>query len=94
MGCSASTDERVQTIEDQFAQAGLLNLLAEARFENELERQIFMAVNLCRYAPHKFEQVVQEVKQNNRQAQAVQGTLQLRKFMQKVQPLPPLKYDE
>ncbi len=68
MGCVTSSDDRVMTLEEQFAGAGLTNLLNEANFESELERQIFMAINLCRFYPAKFEPVVIEVKQNNRLA--------------------------
>ena len=43
-----------------------MTLLSEAKFENELERQIFMAINLCRHLPNKFEEIVGEVKQTNK----------------------------
>ncbi len=94
MGCESSSDQRVQTLEEQFAAAGLNSLVKDAKFNVEFERQIFMAINLCRFAPARFEQVVQEVKQTNRQAQAVQGTVQLRKHMRQMQKLPPVSFNE
>jgi predicted nucleic-acid-binding protein len=43
----------------------LQNLLKGKSFETDLERQIFMAINVARAAPAQFAQVVRSVKQNN-----------------------------
>jgi hypothetical protein len=49
------------TIEQQFAQLGL-QMLVTGSFETELERQIFMAINVARAVPAQFCNVVRAVK--------------------------------
>jgi hypothetical protein len=49
------------SIEQQFAQLGL-QMLITGSFESDLERQIFMAINVARAAPAQFAQVVRTVK--------------------------------
>ena len=55
------------SIEQQFSQLGL-QMLITGTFETDLERQIFMAINVARAAPAQFAQVVRTVKQNNQLA--------------------------
>lgn len=75
MGCENTSEERDLTLEEQMRAANLGNLLDQVRFEHGLEREIFMAINMVRYAPYKFVPIVTKVKQENRDAMAVNGTL-------------------
>ena len=51
MGCGESTPE--PTIHDQYVAAHLPQPFS-ADYENEFEKQLFMAINLCRYDPKSF----------------------------------------
>jgi hypothetical protein len=46
-----------------FSKMQLQDLMREAVFENDLERQIFMAINVCRCQPNLFIPIVESVKQ-------------------------------
>jgi hypothetical protein len=70
------------------------NLIDGIRFENEMEKQIFMAVNLIRLCPKQFVTAVMQVKKNNPMAKSVNGTHQLCKHMSNMPKLPPLRWDE
>ena len=69
-------------------------MLITGTFETDLERQIFMAINVARAAPAAFVQVVRNVKQTHPLAKAAPFTLNLVKTMQHLQKLPPVKFDE
>jgi hypothetical protein len=62
MGCGDSAEMKPgMNIEQQFALLGL-QMLITGSFETELERQIFMAINVARAAPAQFSQFVRTVK--------------------------------
>lgn len=50
-----------------FAQYGLTRLITpEVRFQNELEKEIFMAINVCRFNTGIFADVVKQIRANNK----------------------------
>ena len=66
MGCSDSTDQRPQfSVEQKFMELGLSNKLDNAQFQNATEKEIFMAINVCRVIPRHFVQICKEVGQSN-----------------------------
>jgi len=81
MGCGDSAEMKPgMSIEQQFAELGL-QMLITGTFETDLERQIFMAINVARVAPAAFVQVVRNVKQTHPLAKAAPFTLNLVKTM-------------
>lgn len=81
-------------LETQLRRANMGNLIDGVRFENELEKQIFMAVNLIRFTPKNFVQVVMQVKKNSPVAKSVNGTHQLCKHLANMPKMPPVRWDE
>lgn len=61
MGCGDSAENMHMTTEQQFA-ALKLNFLLNREFDNILEKNIFMAVNIMRARPAMFANVVHKVK--------------------------------
>jgi hypothetical protein len=52
MGCGDSVEMgQMMSVDQQFAALNLMHLLNGANFENELEKNIFMAINIARVAP-------------------------------------------
>ena len=81
-------------MEGQIRAQNMGMVLDNVRFECDFDKQIFMAVNVCRFAPKDFVAAVQRVKQNNARAKAVEGTHELIKFMQACPRLPYVRWDE
>lgn len=94
MGCGDSAEMKPagKSIEQQFAEFGLQNLIT-GNFETDLERQIFMAINVCRAAPGAFVGVVRTVKQTHPLAKAAPHTMNLVNTLQQIKKLPPVKFD-
>ena len=63
-------------------------------FEHELERQIFMAINMCRYNPAQYEPLVQQVKDTDPAFKFAQGTQNLKQKLKTMLKLKPVKYDK
>lgn len=69
MGCGSSTEDRqFMSLDQQYQELGLMNTLT-GQFDTDLERQIFMAINICRANPHSFIPIVNMVKKTNVLAQ-------------------------
>ena len=51
MGCGESTPEA--TIGEEYAASNLIQP-GYTEYENEFEKQVFMAINLCRFQPKSF----------------------------------------
>jgi len=65
----------------------------ECNFENELERQIFMAINVCRYDPQVFVPIVQRVRDRAPIVRDAKNTGILLKQLGSMIRLPPVIYD-
>ena len=62
MECCGPNMDGLSQIEIKFNKFGLQYLFNEdCRFLSEYERQIFMAVNVCRYQPDLFVPIVEKV---------------------------------
>jgi hypothetical protein len=62
--CFAPQQQSVSYAEKMFNKFGLKRHLPdESVWENEFERDIFMAINLCRFKPLLFVEIVERVKQ-------------------------------
>ena len=85
MGCgdSAETKGAIKSIDEQFAELRLQNLLIMP-FESELEEKIFKAVNVCRAVPGRFSMVVKQVKRQFPVAKHAKHTHLLIKSMEKM----------
>lgn len=64
-----------------------------SEFENEFEKQIFYAINLCRYDPKRFVVPVKEVKERNILAMG-KDTKDLILFLQKCERLTQVRFDD
>ena len=53
MGCSNTKEAPQGTLLEQYSSAGLTQPWS-GEYENEFEKQIFMAINLCRHDPKRF----------------------------------------
>lgn len=94
MGCGDSAEMRsAQTVEQQFSELKLDYLLTGS-FESDLEKRIFMAVNVCRAMPGRFSNIVKMVKKQYKQAKNAAHTHLLIGTMQKIGRLPPVKMDD
>ena len=62
MGCGSSGEE--MTLAQQFAAAGLPEPIFQ-NYENEFEKNIYYAINLCRANPKSFVSVVNQVKDSH-----------------------------
>jgi hypothetical protein len=94
MGCGDSAEMRqAASIEQQFAELKLDYLLTGS-FESELEKRIFMAVNICRAMPGRFSNVVKMVKKQYKQAKQASHFHLLVGTLQKIGRLPPVKMDD
>lgn len=63
MGCGDSASNRPpMTVEQQFMELGLAPRLQGTQNWNQQERDIFMAINVCRARPAAFSQIVHMVK--------------------------------
>ena len=67
---------------------GLSKKLADAQFQNETEKEIFMAINVCRVIPRQFVQICKEVGQSNPIAEKTPFKHSLYQAMSKMKPLP------
>jgi len=80
--------------EEYFRRYQLMNLLTkESKFENELERQIFMAINVCRFDPKVFVPIVQRVRDRCPLVSQAANTGVLLKQLSAMVRLPPVIYD-
>ena len=80
--------------EEYFRRYQLMNLLnKECRFENELEKQIFMAINVCRFDPKVFVPIVQRVRYRCPLVSNAGNTGVLLKQLNAMVRLPPVIYD-
>lgn len=80
--------------EEYFRRYQLMNLLnKECRFENELEKQIFMAINVCRFDPKVFVPIVQRVRDRCPLVSNAGNTGVLLKQLNAMVRLPPVIYD-
>lgn len=98
MGCDESTPAGGQKPPVQaavlFNQYNLMRLITpQCVFENDLERDIFMAINVCRYATGTFVEVVQAVKANNPLCRNAKYTDKLLKLLSLNERLPEVVYD-
>lgn len=65
------------------------------QFKNEVERQIFMAINVCRHSPSQFVPIVTHVAQTNELAkEQKKHTRNLIKALKTMTRLPPLYFDQ
>ena len=94
MGCGGSKETQQMSIEQQFVQANLNRFLLDGQFESPMEKEIFMAINLCRFMPQRFIPIVQKVKMNFPEAQMVQGTKMLIKHMRNMQRISGVTFSE
>ena len=93
MGCSNSKDQGPQgTLMEQYQQAGLTHPWS-TNYENDFEKQIFMAINLCRHDPKRFVPYVRmayknypPLKQGKRQAELI-------KKLQTMEAIPLVRFD-
>jgi hypothetical protein len=61
--CCAPQEQPPFNVEEWFNKLQLQQLFTqECVWENELERQIFMAINVCRFQPNLFLPIVDRVK--------------------------------
>lgn len=64
MGCAKSQEAPQGTLLEQYSAAGLKHPYS-GEFENDFEKQIYMAINLCRFDPKRFVPHVRKVYREN-----------------------------
>ena len=91
MGCGSSQPE-LGSLGEQYAAAQLMQPYS-SEFENEFEKQIFYAINLCRYDPKRFVVPVKEVAASHTLAKG-KDTKDLILFLQKCERLTQVRFDD
>ena len=94
MGCDNSTDNSSASMEDIAIQYGLIELISKHKWENELERQIFIAINVCRREPKAFVNIVKQVRLVTTGLLAIGGVKELLKQLSEMPKLPPIEYSQ
>ena len=90
MGCGESTPE--PTMHDQYNAAKLPQPFS-ADYENEFEKQLFMAINLCRYDPKSFISTVKQTADTHPLCKD-KNTKDLIAYLQKCEQLTAVTYDD
>lgn len=100
MGCDESTPSEGQNNQkpiiasEVFAELKLQHLIKpEYVFENDLEKDIFMAINVCRSEPAVFVSVVNSIKENNPLCKNAKYTDKLIKMLEMNEQLGAITYD-
>lgn len=94
MGCGDSAQDRsAPSIEQLFLEFKLDNLIT-GTFENDLERKIFQAVNVCRYNPKLFIPRINQMKKHNPVAKNTNHTHLLIQTLKNKMRLPPIRMDD
>jgi len=101
MGCGDSAESKPsgqQPLQAAvlFEQYGLKNLITpDVRFSNDLEKEIFMALNVCRFNSQLFVDVVKDIRANNKDPliQNAQYTDRLIKLLEQNERYPQITYD-
>ena len=96
MGCDKSQQQMPQgTVLEQYSAAGLQHPWS-GEYENDFEKQIYMAINLCRHDPKRFVPLVRKVYRDNVLLAAGKGK-RMNDLIAKLQAqaqLPQVKFDE
>jgi hypothetical protein len=94
MECCGPSNERFSQIEVKFNKFDLQHLFNEdCDFKSEFERQVFMAVNVCRYQPSLFIPIVEKVMQEYPQASKCKQTATLLSVLSSMEKIPEVIYD-
>jgi hypothetical protein len=72
---------------------GLKHLLLDAHYKEDAERQVFMALNVCRFKPALYVPVVQRVKDSHTLCKNAKYTRELIRTLKRLERLPPIRYD-
>ena len=90
MGCSESKQE--PTIGEEYTAANLPQPLY-SNYENEFEKQLYMAINLCRINPKSFVPLVNKVKSEHELVKTKE-TKDLIEHLKKCEPRSIVSFDE
>jgi hypothetical protein len=94
LDCCGPSFEGQSQIEIKFNKFGLQHLLdEESNFENALEREIFMAINVFRYQPELFVPIIQRAMQDNPLAKQSKNTQTLLTMITGMSKIPEITYD-
>jgi hypothetical protein len=91
MGCGNS-QPALGSLAEQYAAAQLMQPYS-SEFENEFEKQIFYAINLCRFEPKRFVVPVKEMAASHPLAKG-KDTKNLIEYLQKCERLTQVRFDD
>ena len=94
MGCGGSSEQdSLYNIEELYTKFNLQQY-GTGDYIEEIEKHIFMAINVLRFEPKLFVPVVQQVKDNMQLARKANHTKDLIETLKSTPMLPPIRFDE
>ena len=92
MGCSDSTPK--MSLTEEYVKAGL-QMPAFSEYENEYEKQIYFAINMCRYNPAGFVPYVRDASKHPGLAKVPESVVKnLIEYLKKAEHLRPVYFDD
>ncbi|CAI2380870.1 unnamed protein product [Moneuplotes crassus] len=90
MGNKSSSKKPNETLEEEYTSIGLPKISGED-LENDLERELYIAINMCRYNPKRMTKFMKPLKKLDLLSkQGIKSIEKAKKMLKNMEPLPPL----